>query len=180
MSEFENRGPSLVSSSLARWRDSLLSSLSFASHPCRTQRSVATFGELPFRLPNSVLSSAVHHIGLLLPSICASRPRAPRACDDDQTPLLYRPFRLGTLNIRSLNESGKIKFVAKRAADLQLDVLFLQETRLPSSLGDLQVEGYECITSPALAASGAHGGLALLVKLDPLLAVLSHRSVSHR
>eukprot|EP00971_Amphidinium_carterae_P029985 589774-Amphidinium_carterae.1 len=31
-----------------------------------------------------------------------------------------------------------------------------------------------------MAASGAHGGLALLVKTDPLFAVLSHRSVSHR
>eukprot|EP00971_Amphidinium_carterae_P206446 4096676-Amphidinium_carterae.2 len=108
MSEFVNRGPLFGPSSLARMRDSLLSSLDFARRLCRTQSSVATFGELPFRLPNSLMTSAVHHFGSPLPSISAPRCRAPRACDGDQASLLFHPLRIGTLNVRSLNESGKI------------------------------------------------------------------------
>eukprot|EP00971_Amphidinium_carterae_P194072 3850897-Amphidinium_carterae.1 len=79
-----------------------------------------------------------------------------------------------------MNDTGKIKFSVDRAAQRKIDVLFIQETRLSGDVTAMTVDGYELITSPAAPTTGSHGGLSVMVRVDPQISVVFHRCVSHR
>eukprot|EP00971_Amphidinium_carterae_P325897 6456441-Amphidinium_carterae.1 len=99
------------------------------------------------------------------------------------TPMLESTVSHGltllTINIRSLNEAGKLKFFTDQLLAL-VDFAFVQETRLPTSFENSQVGEYHIIASPALESAGAHGGLMVLVKADKQTTLLSHSLVCHR
>eukprot|EP00971_Amphidinium_carterae_P169021 3348398-Amphidinium_carterae.1 len=157
---------------------SIGSSHAFNPVPLRT----ATFAHLPFRLPACLTTMALHDFGLLLPSFFAASSERKQGTSStlNSGSSLSLALSFVTINIRSLSEAGKIKFLAKRAADIKADVVFVQETRLTSCISGMTVEGYTIVASPASTASGAHGGLAIFVRIDPQLVLASHKAVSHR
>eukprot|EP00971_Amphidinium_carterae_P235269 4668656-Amphidinium_carterae.1 len=78
------------------------------------------------------------------------------------------------------NEAGKVKLFTEKLALMKVDIAFVQETRLLSTFENAQAGDYHVIASPALSTTGAHGGLAVLVRADSQLVILSHTLVSHR
>eukprot|EP00971_Amphidinium_carterae_P345620 6486683-Amphidinium_carterae.2 len=90
---------------------------------------------------------------------------------------LTLPLRLITINIRTLYDSGKMKFFASQLKLLSADVVFVQETRISEKIDLQQLNGFQLFSTPALHG---HGGLMVLVRSDPLLAVDRHRSISPR
>eukprot|EP00971_Amphidinium_carterae_P187340 3718238-Amphidinium_carterae.2 len=146
-----------------------------AGVPTRT----STFAELPFRLPSSWNIEDLYPFDLLLPRA------VPAAVHEQQrteftSESLSIPLRLATINVRSMNDAGKIKFVADRAMQRKLDILFVQETRLPDTITSMTVDGYNLIASPAASSAGAHGGLAVLIKVDPHFSIEAHKCTSPR
>eukprot|EP00971_Amphidinium_carterae_P083887 1660065-Amphidinium_carterae.2 len=90
---------------------------------------------------------------------------------------LFLSIRLVTINIRTLYDSGKMKFVASQLSLLHADVVFVQETRLPEHVDLQHLDGFELFTSPAVHG---HGGLMIMVRQDKLFAVDRFRQVSSR
>eukprot|EP00971_Amphidinium_carterae_P201853 4005205-Amphidinium_carterae.2 len=147
----------------------------FASVPWHT----STFPELPLWLPSTWDRNGLYAFDLLLPCASSAAVHEQKHIEFASASVTLS-LKLATINVRSMAEVGKIKFVADRATQRKIDILFIQETRLSGSFEAMTVDGFELVTSPASTAAGSHGGLAVMVRSDPQLAVVSHRHVSHR
>eukprot|EP00971_Amphidinium_carterae_P241737 4799912-Amphidinium_carterae.2 len=123
----------------------------------------------------STRSSSLHPLppasSLPFPAFGAPGALVKRKCD------LTFPLRLITINIRTLYDSGKMKFFASQLKVLKADIVFVQETRLPEKVDLQQLDGFQLFTTPS---PHGHGGLMVLVRIDPLLAADRHRSISSR
>eukprot|EP00971_Amphidinium_carterae_P318313 6327195-Amphidinium_carterae.4 len=86
-------------------------------------------------------------------------------------------LKLLTLNVRSMNDLGKVKFVFHRLQNLGADIAFLQETRLPLQFNIPTMDGFHIVTAPAQAG---HGGLLIAVKKSDYVVAHHHRIVSSR
>eukprot|EP00971_Amphidinium_carterae_P102402 2027360-Amphidinium_carterae.1 len=177
MSEFAHSGPAPATNAFCEHK-----SLSDCLNPFFPNSAgsvwslaIATFPELPRSLPASVTSCSFD-LGMLLPQPAPAAGAQTHAVPGP----VFASLKCITINVRSLNEAGKIKFAAEQALLLHADVVFLQETRLAQDTADMKVGEYTIVTSPALSTTGAHGGLAIFVKVDKNLQILSHRAVSHR
>eukprot|EP00971_Amphidinium_carterae_P235480 4673125-Amphidinium_carterae.3 len=84
-----------------------------------------------------------------------------------------------TINIRSLSEAGKLKFVVNKLDQMGIDVAFIQETRLSSTLDMTKIGDFHLVSSPASETSGAHGGLMTLVRSTLDATPLFSRQISH-
>eukprot|EP00971_Amphidinium_carterae_P102720 2033197-Amphidinium_carterae.2 len=140
----------------------------------------STFAELPLFLPRCIMEQPLFDFGLVVSHL--AREKRHRPCDHASAPQATLTFelRILTINIRSLNEAGKLKFVASKLAQLGVDIAFIQETRLPISFDMTQIDGYHVVSSPSASTSGAHGGLLTLVKCTLDATPLFSRQVSHR
>eukprot|EP00971_Amphidinium_carterae_P049818 982060-Amphidinium_carterae.1 len=101
----------------------------------------ATFPELPYRLPSNWVMDELFSFDLLLPHARPAASIERKSAEFTDTSLTI-PFKIASINIRSLCETGKIKFVADRAVQRKIDVLCIQETRLSDSVASMTVEGY--------------------------------------
>eukprot|EP00971_Amphidinium_carterae_P197785 3925412-Amphidinium_carterae.3 len=148
-----------------------------SSFACRTGVSfvTSTFAELPFSLPRSIMEQPLFDFGLTVPVVEQPKHTSPVAESS-----VSHGLTLLTVNIRSLNEAGKLKFLTDQLLALKVDIAFVQETRLPASFENSQVGQYHLISSPALESAGAHGGLMVLIKAEKQTTLLSHSLVCHR
>eukprot|EP00971_Amphidinium_carterae_P170106 3370412-Amphidinium_carterae.1 len=86
-------------------------------------------------------------------------------------------LRLLTINTRSLNDLGKIKFVFNQLQKLNTDIAFIQETRLGEHFNMPVVDGFHVVTAPAQAG---HGGLLIAVRKGDHISELHHKVISRR
>eukprot|EP00971_Amphidinium_carterae_P089072 1762831-Amphidinium_carterae.3 len=82
-----------------------------------------------------------------------------------------------TLNVRTLHDSGKMKFVAEQLHAIKADIVFIQESRLPAHADMQKLDGFELFSTPAISG---HGGLLVLVRQDPLFSAQSFKICSSR
>eukprot|EP00971_Amphidinium_carterae_P002990 58590-Amphidinium_carterae.1 len=67
--------------------------------------------------------SGLHDFGILLPGLGAASPE--RVASKRSQPIsssFSMALKAVTINVRSLSELGKVKFVARRAADIKADI----------------------------------------------------------
>eukprot|EP00971_Amphidinium_carterae_P343866 6483898-Amphidinium_carterae.2 len=156
--------------------------------PCWSSSSVvrpgvfvtSTFGELPFSLPRCIHEQQLFDFGLIVPQRKREQPRPQGELAPAPQATLTFALSILTINIRSLNEAGKLKFVASKLEQLGVDIAFIQETRLPDSFDMTKIDGYHIVSSPSASTSGAHGGLMTLVKCSLDATPLFSQQVSHR
>eukprot|EP00971_Amphidinium_carterae_P329005 6461218-Amphidinium_carterae.2 len=86
-------------------------------------------------------------------------------------------LKIISINVRSMHDSGKVKFVFQRLRDLGADIAFIQETRLPSHFNFTNLDDYHIVTAPAVAG---HGGLLIAVKHAEHVALSKYKVFSSR
>eukprot|EP00971_Amphidinium_carterae_P027229 536332-Amphidinium_carterae.1 len=69
---------------------------------------------------------------------------------------LMLSLKLVTINIRTLFDSGKMKFVVNRLHSMKADVVFVQETRLPEHADLEQLDGFQLYQSFGARAMAVH------------------------
>ena len=91
-------------------------------------------------------------------------------------------MRLATLNVQTL--TGRLPNIIDLMSDLELDILFLQETRVsyasrPTLVAFAKAQGFNLVTSePSMDANGAIiGGLAILTRW-PIQHIATPTSIS--
>eukprot|EP00971_Amphidinium_carterae_P019609 386254-Amphidinium_carterae.1 len=82
-----------------------------------------------------------------------------------------------TINVRTMNDTGKAKFVLERLSALSADVAFIQETRLTDKFDFAALDGYHIAAAPA---TGGQGGLLIVIRQDKLFKFEGHKAVSPR
>eukprot|EP00971_Amphidinium_carterae_P335658 6471629-Amphidinium_carterae.5 len=95
----------------------------------------------------------------------------------DDRPDLCLPLRCITINVRSMNDVGKTKFVLERLHSLSADIVFIQETRLPEKFDFTMLDKFHVVAAPAISGQG---GLLILVRQDSQCVLESHRAVGPR
>eukprot|EP00971_Amphidinium_carterae_P210111 4168309-Amphidinium_carterae.2 len=86
-------------------------------------------------------------------------------------------LKLVSINVRTLHDSGKMKFVAAQLHKMKADVVFVQETRLPASADLQHLDGFQLFATPS---PSGHGGLLVMVREDPLFVVDKYHTHSPR
>eukprot|EP00971_Amphidinium_carterae_P283428 5626471-Amphidinium_carterae.2 len=86
-------------------------------------------------------------------------------------------LKLLSINVRSLHDSGKVKFVFSQLAAIDTDIAFVQETRLPAHFDFPQMDGFHLATSPA---DTTRGGLMIAVRKSPAVSVLKEKTIGWR
>eukprot|EP00971_Amphidinium_carterae_P165650 3283655-Amphidinium_carterae.1 len=140
----------------------------------------STFAELPFSLPRCIMEQQLFDFGLIVPRHVPKKQQPCGVHASDPQATLTFGLSILTINIRSLNEAGKLKFVASKLEQLGVDIAFIQETRLPDSFDMTKIDGYHIVSSPSASTSGAHGGLMTMVRCSLDAAPLYSQHVSHR
>ena len=84
------------------------------------------------------------------PGITAYPPRLPRGIPDRQTATVALPFskatRMGTWNVRALNQDGKLQNVIQEMKRININILGLCETRMKNN-GDIKCDEHRLIYS---------------------------------
>eukprot|EP00971_Amphidinium_carterae_P342965 6482459-Amphidinium_carterae.2 len=120
-----------------------------------------------------------HLDGPLGRSIQSWRARKVHSCRAAHTSTRASAFTLKvmTFNAKSLLEQGKLVFVASRLLELDVDIACFQETRLRDQLLIEAVGEYKICSQ---AAEPHRGGLMIMHRVKPGIALLEHHCVSLR
>eukprot|EP00971_Amphidinium_carterae_P324254 6443764-Amphidinium_carterae.5 len=86
-------------------------------------------------------------------------------------------LKLVTINVRSLHDSGKVKFVFSQLASIGADIAFVQETRLPVHFDLPRLDGFHIATLPA---EPNRGGLLIAVRDRPEVSVIQEKKIGSR
>eukprot|EP00971_Amphidinium_carterae_P247240 4910067-Amphidinium_carterae.2 len=86
-------------------------------------------------------------------------------------------LKLVTINVRSMNDSGKVKFVFKQLQKINADIAFIQETRLPEHFDYSMLDSFHLVAAPSIRGQG---GLLIAVKQEQFVTPIQHKVVSPR
>eukprot|EP00971_Amphidinium_carterae_P327309 6458592-Amphidinium_carterae.1 len=124
---------------------------------------------------------AINHVYSLLcnqPALVSGSPTSPLSPPSNHcTDAFTCSLKLVTINLRSMLDSGKVKFVFSQLASIRADIVFVQETRLPADFDLPRLDGFHIATLPA---APTRGGLMIAVRENPDIAIVQEKRIGLR